>query len=177
MKPFEANIEKRMLGCQALLPRAIFPIILVLIPHRQMGHYLLGTGKATAQHICKMSYRLMLDTYQQADYSLRPTTACCTNSWCWSVVVMYVEKYYLAGAETLAESPACRMNTMKTLATKTVNTIPLQRYPETYVPSQYLELSLPKMKYFSTYQHVLPIGFPIRGDTWDSSNFFLKGLV
>ena len=56
-------------------------------------------------------YKSMFDTYQQyVTYSLRPRTAHCMQSWCQSVVVIYVEKQCLAGVETLAQPPTCRMD-------------------------------------------------------------------
>ena len=45
-------------------------------------------------------------------------TTCCAESWCQSVVVIYVEKQCLAGLETLAQPPACRMDTRETPAAK-----------------------------------------------------------
>ena len=67
-------------------------------------------GRATAQHIHKTLHKSMFDTYQQVSYSLRPRTACCTGIWYQSAVVIYVEKYCLAGEESLAYSPAFRMD-------------------------------------------------------------------
>ena len=45
---------------------------LVLIPHRQLGNFLLNAGESygpAAQHKCKILYRSMFDTYQQDYYS------------------------------------------------------------------------------------------------------------
>ena len=60
---------------------------LVLIPHWQLGNYLLGTGGELQPNICKTIYKSMFDTYQESTYS-RSSTACCTESWCQSVLVI-----------------------------------------------------------------------------------------
>ena len=54
---------------------------LVLILHRQLGTICSVLGRATANlpNIYKTLYQSMFDTYQNT-YSLRPTTACCTES-------------------------------------------------------------------------------------------------
>ena len=44
------------------------------------------------------------------------------ESWCQSVVVMYVEKQCLAREETLPQSPACRMDTREMPTTKAIDT-------------------------------------------------------
>ena len=69
----------------------------------------------------------MFDTYQVRTYSLRPSTECCTESWCQSVVVILGVKYYLSHVETLAHSPACRMDTRETPAAKAAEAATPQR--------------------------------------------------
>ena len=60
----------------------------------------------------------MFDTYQHVDYLLRPSTAHCTESWFPYVAVIHVEKIVSSFNRALAQSPACRMDTMETSATK-----------------------------------------------------------
>ena len=101
MKLHEANIESKILDCWVLLSRAIVPKpssntaqVIGEAFVQYWGSYIL-----IMQHIHKTLYRLMLHTYQQVDYSLKPRTACCTDSWCQSIEVMYVEKWCLAGVK------------------------------------------------------------------------------
>ena len=69
---------------------------LVLILHRQLGHYLLSTGDSygpTAQHNCKTLYASMFATFQQnVTCSLGTRPEYRMESWCQSVIVIYVEK-------------------------------------------------------------------------------------
>ena len=73
---------------------------------------------------------------------------CCTESWCISIVVMYGEKECLAGVETLAQSPACRMDTRETLAAKAAEAAAPQSEPRDICALATTELSLPKTKRF-----------------------------
>ena len=117
---------------------------LVLIPHRQLGNYLLTTGESygqTAQHIHKILYRSMFDTYQHIDNSLGPRIASCSMH----VVVIYFEKQCLTGVENLAQSPAGRTDMRETPATKAVDAADAGECPETCVLGL-LKLSLPKKK-------------------------------
>ena len=59
----------------------------------------------------------MFDTYQERTYSLRPSTAHCTESWC------------LASVETLAQSPDCRIVTRETPAAKAAEGTTPQKEP------------------------------------------------
>ena len=104
---------------------------LVLILHRQLGSYLLGTGE---------SYHPTAQTYTRLDISQcliltkRRPTHCgsaqhAVQSWCQSVVVMLGEKQCLAGVEMLAQSPTSRMDTRETPATKAVEVAAPQREP------------------------------------------------
>ena len=125
MKPVEANIQRKMLGCCTLLSRAILPTCLVLTLHGHLGNYLFLTGESyslTDQHIHKTLYRAMFATYQQVEYWLKLRTGSCMESWCWSVEVIYVQKWCLTAIETLSQSPACRMDTRQIPATNTANT-------------------------------------------------------
>ena len=66
----------------------------VLILHIQLGNYLLHTGESyclTAQQIHK-TLGSMFDIYPHAEYSQRSSTGHCVESWCWSIVMMYMEK-------------------------------------------------------------------------------------
>ena len=84
VKPFEANIVRKMFGCQALISTGSSNIPL-LLPHRQLGGLSVWHWRVLwpqAHHICKSLYRSMFDTCQQVDYSLRPRTGHCTKSWC-----------------------------------------------------------------------------------------------
>ena len=63
---------------------------LVLIPQVNWGNVCLVLEKAMIQqsNTHKIEYESMFDTCQKKTYLLRPSTACCTESWCQSVVVM-----------------------------------------------------------------------------------------
>ena len=60
----------------------------------------------------------MFDTCQQADYSLRLRIASCIGSCYQAIVVVYVEKHYLAGVGNLVKSPAGRFDTKEPPTTK-----------------------------------------------------------
>ena len=71
----------------------------------------------------------MYDTYQQVDNYKKPRTERCAKSWCLPIVLMHVENQCLAWVETLAQSPACRMDTREMQAIRdAVNEAP-QRVP------------------------------------------------
>ena len=107
---------------------------LVLIPHRQLGNYLLSTGDSynlTAHHIHMTLYKSMFDNYQQVEYLLRPRTVHSTESMCKCVVVTCVEwtpgKHQIPKLLTLQH---------------------LREHLDTYVLQQCLKPSLPKKKLF-----------------------------
>ena len=63
--------------------------------HRQLGSHLFSSVQSYGlmdQYIHKALNKSMFDNYQQVTYSQRPSTACWTESWCWSLVVIYTEK-------------------------------------------------------------------------------------
>ena len=84
MKPYKVNIERKMVGSQAFLSRAIVPTIYLLRTKENYG--------PTSQYIHKSLNKSMFDTYQQVDHLLGPRTAHCTEPWCQSTVVIHVEK-------------------------------------------------------------------------------------
>ena len=112
----------------SLAPQSNSSNCIVLIPHRLLGNYLLGTRNSyslPAQHICKTLYKSMFDTYQPISHSLRPRKACWTESWCQSIVVIYVEKV----SSWSRNSPAYRMGTGETPATKALDGAASHRVP------------------------------------------------
>ena len=54
----------------------------------ELIHSILGRAAAWQPNIHKTEYKSMFDTYQEKTYSLRPSPACCAESWCLSIVVM-----------------------------------------------------------------------------------------
>ena len=67
----------------------------VLIPHRQLGNCSLRTWQSEslkANYICKTLNKSMFYTCQQIVYSPQPRKAYWTESWCWYVIITYVEK-------------------------------------------------------------------------------------
>ena len=60
-KPYEVNIDRKMLGC----------ICLMLILDRQVGIVCPVLGRPVGQQ-CEQIYKSIFDTYQQMIYSLNP---------------------------------------------------------------------------------------------------------
>ena len=77
------------------------------------------------------------------------------ESWCQPVVVVYVEKQYLAGVENLTQSPACGIDPKETPATKAADaTVPQGDICSLAILKSFLN---PRRNHSSTYWHVLPI--------------------
>ena len=146
---------------------------------QQLGDYSLSTGESygpTAQHTHMTEYKSMFDTYQGKTYSLRPSRAWYTESWCRSVVEMYGENQCLASIETLAQSPAHRMDTRETPAAKTAEAAAPRENLETCF-SNTKNFPYPRRNGFSTDRPVLPIVTQKREVTCDPSGFILNGSV
>ena len=83
------------------------------------------------------------------------------ESWCYSVVEMYYKKLDQTGVETLAQSPASRMDTRETPANKAADTAVPWR-----VPGDICALAMPKTfcpqeeMVFGTDRHGLPFVTP-----------------
>ena len=95
MNPYEANIERKMLGCQALFSRENVQISSVNTAQTIVDLLAQFWGElwpnSPKYSYCKTIHTSLFDTNQWVDYLLRPRTAHHMESWCWSVVVMYAE--------------------------------------------------------------------------------------
>ena len=126
---YEANIKRKIWGCRVLLSRTIVPIVW-FIWHRQLGNCFLSPGYYQQPNI---STRLYKDQY------LTPTKKL-TTLWgpgqctvqdpganCSSDVS---SKIFLAGVESLAQSPACKMDNREMPDTKATDAAAPQRILE-----------------------------------------------
>ena len=90
----------------------------VFIPHRQLGIYFLDTKDSYSLTCARISV-------SQCSALTNKLATHVTEFQCWSVVVIYVE--VSSWVETLVQSPACKMNTRETPATKAADAAGPQR--------------------------------------------------
>ena len=171
---FSDTVERKMMGCQALLSKRCISSCLVLILHRQLRKCLLSARKSyyqIAKHICKTSSNSVFDTFQQFAYSIRPRRACWTQSCCWSLVDIWCKIVSSLGRNpTSVTSLLDGHQTPAIIASDTC----CNTHASTMCLSNTWKLSLPKNKSFLCNSMCCLLLARNRCDIQDPLHFLLK---